>query len=625
MARSSDQTAKQIDAAFKRVDTTIRGLLGASIGAFFVKQFTDVTNELDNLAKSAQSVGVTTEALSSLRYAASYAGVEAEQLDRAMAKLAGRVSDVAKGNKEAAEVFDRMGLAIKDSNGQVKSTDQLLGDIADKFATYRGGINKTALAIDLFGEKIGPKLIPLLNGGKEGLRASADEAERLGLAIGSNLAQSAEKLNDEMSRLNAQWKAFKIGLGEDVIPFLADLVAAFNAARLAGLDFEKTLRSFRGFGGDYDSMLKNEIENLDTLKKKRDALADPEAQRAGALFGAESEESIRKRLAGLDEEIRQQTELTRILARKAAAGQAAEVAFEAIATGSYGGNKDAPGARAKSQATEVDKLVESLQKQLEVTAQLTVYEQTLLALDRAKGPLNDAQRERALSLAKEIDGIKAATEAKKEQAKLDEIIAAAETKHAQAIEADTQRYKDIADPVEKYVRQLERIDELQQAGNLNGREADLNRQRIYQQIAATGGLNDKLKETVDIARQLGLTFESAFEKVLFEGGKVRDLLAAIAIDFAKLFIRQNVTTPLLKFASGLFSPYPSPTPEQIGNFVNPEVLNLVPQTGASAAISQTINVAAGVSMAAVSSAVAQGVQIGQAAILDSRARGGAFA
>jgi hypothetical protein len=88
-----------------------------------------------------------------------------------------------------------MGIQTKSTDGTLRSTRQVLGDVADKFAEYEDGAAKTALAVQIFG-KSGADLIPLLNGGSEALDQFDDMARKLGLTLDDETAKNAEKFND---------------------------------------------------------------------------------------------------------------------------------------------------------------------------------------------------------------------------------------------------------------------------------------------------------------------------------------------------------------------------------------------------------------------------------------------
>ncbi|MEQ5821270.1 hypothetical protein [Halomonas sp. SCS19] len=65
----------------------------------------------------------------------------------------------------------------------------------------------------------------------------------------------------------------------------------------------------------------------------------------------------------------------------------------------------------------------------------------------------------------------------------------------------------------------------------------------FMEQIATGGLAEKVKETDDLTRDLGLTFSSAFEDAIVGGEGFRDVLAGIAEDIARLAVRKSITEP----------------------------------------------------------------------------------
>jgi hypothetical protein len=201
-AKNLDDLNKQA----KIVGAAIGGafVAGTAALAYFVKQSIDT---MDEMSKLAQSTGTTVEAISSLAYAADLSGVSNQDLGSALSKLTKNMSDAAKGTGEAQAGFKALGISVTDANGNLKSSDAVLSEIADKFAGYKDGAEKTALAVNLFG-RAGAQLIPLLNSGADGLAEMEAEAKRLGIAFDKDAAEAAEKFNDSLTRLNAVKKGF---------------------------------------------------------------------------------------------------------------------------------------------------------------------------------------------------------------------------------------------------------------------------------------------------------------------------------------------------------------------------------------------------------------------------------
>lgn len=66
------------------------------------------------------------------------------------------------------------------------------------------------------------------------------------------------------------------------------------------------------------------------------------------------------------------------------------------------------------------------------------------------------------------------------------------------------------------------------------------------------GLEEKADKAKDAARELGLTFSSAFEDAIGGGKGLRDVLGGLAMDVAKIAVRKTVTEPIADGVSGFF-------------------------------------------------------------------------
>lgn len=222
--------------------TAEAGKIGAAIGVAvgvglkaigsLVKESIDAA---DATSKLAQSLGMSTEQVSRFSYAADLAGTSQEDLASAVAKLSKHAADAAAGGKEATAVFTAMGLEVKKSDGTLRSTDELLGDVADRFKSYEDGAAKTALAQELFG-KSGAKLIPFLNQGRDGLAELAAEADMLGITLTTSAGRAAEEFNDNLTRLNAAKQGLGRQIAEKLLPALSNMTdRLFDGAKNADL------------------------------------------------------------------------------------------------------------------------------------------------------------------------------------------------------------------------------------------------------------------------------------------------------------------------------------------------------------------------------------------------------
>jgi len=222
---------KRLESTFKGLGSTIAALgVGVGLGAL-VGTLRSVAEEADKIGKAAQKVGITTEALSALRHAADLSDVSFEALTTGLVRLSKNMSDAAQGTGDAKDAFAALKINVERAGGGLKGTDEILAELADKFAEMEDSTGKTALAVKIFG-RAGADLIPLLNAGSSGLAEMRAEAERLGIIIDSKTAKAAEEFNDNMTRLKRTVDGLAVSTFTPLIKQLADFTsAAFDATR----------------------------------------------------------------------------------------------------------------------------------------------------------------------------------------------------------------------------------------------------------------------------------------------------------------------------------------------------------------------------------------------------------
>ena len=211
----------------RRVQGLLAGLgVSLTLGAFaaLVKGAIDSADELNKLS---QKIGISVEALSTLQFAAQLSDVGLQSLQMGLKKLSENATEASADLGEGAQTFAALGVGVKDAAGNLKATDDLLLEIADRFASFEDGATKTAMAVKLFG-KSGMDMIPFLNQGSSGIRALMQEAERLGLKLSTETAQAAEAFNDNLTALKASSSGLGISLATEL---LAPLRVATDAIR----------------------------------------------------------------------------------------------------------------------------------------------------------------------------------------------------------------------------------------------------------------------------------------------------------------------------------------------------------------------------------------------------------
>src|SRR5207244_13416047 len=102
------------------------------------------------------------------------------------------------------------------SNGQVDFL-ATLGNVADRYKQMPAGVDRTALALNVFGRS-GKDLIPILNKGSAGLRDLYQEAERMGLVFSQKDLDATRELAIEQRKLNEAITGIEVAIGKAALP-----------------------------------------------------------------------------------------------------------------------------------------------------------------------------------------------------------------------------------------------------------------------------------------------------------------------------------------------------------------------------------------------------------------------
>jgi len=274
----------RLNSSVSSVTGSVAKLTGvfAAIGATaFIKQTIDAA---DSLAKLAQKTGVAVETLSALSNAADLAGLSQEQLGSSLIKLNRSIAEAVSGSREQIDAFAGLGISVRDASGNIKATDVVLAEIADRFSKASDGATKTQYAIALFG-KAGADLIPLLNEGSAGLK-------EFGASIGEDFAKQSEIFNDNLTKIKFNIQRFIATEGASLLELFNKItsVAANNGGTslFTGSPVQKAAREFVSLNTDlirYKQQLDKAVEpdKIEFWQKKIDELT-PKVELAKQKF-----------------------------------------------------------------------------------------------------------------------------------------------------------------------------------------------------------------------------------------------------------------------------------------------------------------------------------------------------
>jgi hypothetical protein len=219
------------------------GVAVAGLGTAMFAITKSTATAYDEVRKFSDQLGISTEFISRMQSSAGFAGIEVKTLRKSIQQLTIRTGEAAMGNEMYAEAFRGLGVEIKNTNGTLKTAEELIPEVADGFQNIEDATLRASLASQLFGAR-GVSMVQVLKDGSEGLAELNKEAERFGLVISEQAANNAAEFNDSFKRVGDALTGLKNSFGEELLPVftngfnkLADLIAD-NRAEI--ISFAKT-------------------------------------------------------------------------------------------------------------------------------------------------------------------------------------------------------------------------------------------------------------------------------------------------------------------------------------------------------------------------------------------------
>ena len=205
---------RKVGGAVLSAKTAIVGLVGAAGFGALIKQGLAAG---DSLAKTADKIGVTTEALAGMRHAAELTGVSTETMDMALQRFTRRASEAAIGTGEAKGALKELGINAKEL--AKLPLDEQMEIVADAMGGLETQADRVRIAMKLFDSE-GVALVNTLGGGSAALREMIDEAETLGITLDRVETAQIEAANDAFTRA----KGVITGLVNDITVNLAPAI-----------------------------------------------------------------------------------------------------------------------------------------------------------------------------------------------------------------------------------------------------------------------------------------------------------------------------------------------------------------------------------------------------------------
>lgn len=217
---------KILDSMKEKVTGLAAGFLAFQAGSGIVGMIEDVVELGGKFNDLEAQTGVAAETLQEWDYIAGLAGASGDEVVNAIGRLNRGLGVAAQtGKGPAADAFRSLGLSLSDAAVKSGNIDEVLLNVANKFANMPDGPKKVAAAMDLFG-KSGARLIPTLNQGAAGIEKLKAEARELGVVLDADEISSLDDLGDDIDRVKAAATGLRNEAVTALVPVLRELVTA---------------------------------------------------------------------------------------------------------------------------------------------------------------------------------------------------------------------------------------------------------------------------------------------------------------------------------------------------------------------------------------------------------------
>lgn len=529
--------------------------------ALMTKSAIDTADAMNDLSKK---TGISVEELGAWRLATEKSGTSLESLALGLKSTANYMVD-------HRDRLDKLGITGKTAS---EVLIQLSGVISSLPADDP---RRMALANDVLSRSY-QDMMPLLAEGEDGIRRLLERGRELN-PVTEDLAENADAFNDQLAELKTVSGALGAELASEVLPGMTDIAKAMTeAAKEAGI----LEAAWVGLGGVMAHIL-----GLDEASQTRDRLAEVNQEIAKILEGLNGGvERTDKGIVGISEESKQKA-----LQRLRDLGVEAAGLRETL-----GLTPKAPEPPKRSDDAAIDSVLNppkkndaanrALKEQQAalnaLTASQQVYMGNIAQLGEQIVALNAPEKTRIETLQETLNGmVRMPPEIHKVlQAELD--LAQAQNQYNEELARTnelmeiTQQFDDAAaaqaqvfsDSYDNILRETEdlNVSLIKSDKNRAAKQLEIEHERRVSRIALMQGeqedidrlleaeqeryetaqrvLQASAKDTGSFMKDLGATFNSAFEDAIVEGEKFSDVLAGLAQDIERLLVRRNITDPL---------------------------------------------------------------------------------
>lgn len=193
---------------------------GATVaGTALVGFATKSASTADHIDKMSQKIGISRKAYQELDFICSQSGTSVDSLQAGMKSLTSAMDGAKSGTKANVEQFQKLGVAVTNSDGSFRSQEDVLFDTISALQGMDNQTEKARLATELFGRS-GSELMPLLNGASGSVEEMKKQAHDLGLVLDDELIDNGVNLTDSLDQTKRAFASIGTQLGASLMPIV---------------------------------------------------------------------------------------------------------------------------------------------------------------------------------------------------------------------------------------------------------------------------------------------------------------------------------------------------------------------------------------------------------------------
>lgn len=239
--RSVDDATAKVDRfreAVRRVSTPLTaagGITGAIGATAALEQLRLVLTEVREIGQASRRIQFPSDELQALRFEAAQLGIDAGNVDDAIHTFVEGIGEASVGTGQLYEVLAANGVALRDAEGELRSTADLLEVYRQLLRGAATEQEMLTLAVRAFGED-GSALGVMLSETDRSLAAVTEAAREMGIVLDAEMIQRADAILARWAEITAQLDVGLKGAILGVIDVLGGLRGAWQGVLLAATE-----------------------------------------------------------------------------------------------------------------------------------------------------------------------------------------------------------------------------------------------------------------------------------------------------------------------------------------------------------------------------------------------------